>query len=285
VTIRIITDSTCDLGLGGVVAYDIDIVPLIVTFGAKSYRDGIDLTNEEFYELLATSDELPTTSQPSPSVFQEVFQRRLDEGHEIIGIFIAEKLSGTYQSAMTAKDSLPEDLRSRVHLIDSRQVSGGLAILVLEACAMRDRGCGTEEICEALSAIAPRIRLYTALDTLRYLRMGGRLSTAAAIAGGILNVVPVVSLVDGEIKALDKIRKKKKAFSIWLRERLNTTFPDPRYPVVYIHSNNISGIEPIQEEFKYLIVSERLIRVPVGTVVGTHAGPGAVGIVFVVKEP
>ena len=282
--VSIITDSTCDLGPGGEVAYDIDIVPLTVNFGDKAFKDGIELSSQEFYDRLSRVTTLPTTSQPAPAVFQAIYRRRLDEGKEIVGVFISTTLSGTYQSAVTAMSFFSDEEQSKIHLVDSRQATGGLALLVLEACSMRDRGVCAADICAALDALKPRVKLYAALDTLRYLRMGGRLSATAAFAGGILNVVPVISLDDGVIVSPAKIRRGKNAFRKWLRGRLNTTLPDLRYPVVYLHSNNISAIESIQEEFKYLIPSDRLYRLSLGAVIGTHAGPDAIGIVYAVRD-
>ena len=282
-TIAIVTDSTCDLGQAAEFAYQIDMVPLTVSFGNTVYRDAVDLSGNEFYTLLSKSSTLPTTSQPAPAAFAEVFRRRLDEGKEVIAILLSSVISGTYQSATIARDALSPDEQVLVHLIDSRNATGCLGILVLEAVRMRDAGAGAEEICDHVNSLVPRVRLYAILDTLRYLRMGGRLSAAAAVAGGLLNTVPIVSMREGNIIAAAKIRKSQNAFRKWLRDRFKTEPPDQAYPVLYLHSGNIAVIDQLQEEFQYLLPQDKIFRLFIGSVVGTHAGTGAAGIAYVTK--
>jgi len=281
--IAIVTDSTCDLSPAAEVVYQIDIVPLLVSFSGKVYQDGIDMTNEAFYSALTKASTLPTTSQPAPATFQALFQKRLDEGKTIIGLFISSTLSGTYQTALLAKNGFSDEEQRRIFLIDSRNGSGSLALLVLEACALRDQGCSPEEICKQIDGVIPRVRLYAALDTLRYLRMGGRISAAAAAMGGLLNIVPVITLDDGVISVAVKIRKSKDAFRKWLRDRINNDLPDPRFPVFYLHTGNLPFVAALQEEFKYLFSPEKTFRLSIGAVVGTHAGPGALGMVYVTR--
>ncbi|MCL1848219.1 MAG: DegV family protein [Clostridiales bacterium] len=281
--IAIISDSTCDLGFSAEVAYTIDLVPLSVAFGKKVYRDGIDLSIEEFYQRLSKASALPTTSQPSPAAFASVFRRRLDEGKAVLGIFLSSALSGTYQSAALAKDTFSPGEQERIHLIDSRHATGNLALLVLEACRMRDQGSKPEEISEHIHSLIPRVRLYATLDSLKYLRMGGRLSAAAAVTGGLLNIVPIVTVEDGAVEVAAKIRKSRDAFRKWLRAKINTDLPDPKYPVFYLYSNNQAVLTPLQEEFKYLFPADSTYRLPIGSVIGTHAGPGALGIVYVTR--
>ena len=282
--VAVVTDSTCDLGPGGELAYGMDIVPLTVSFGEELFRDGYDLSSAEFYQRLSKASVLPTTSQPSPAVFGSVFKRRLDEGKEVVGIFISATLSGTYQSAAHAKSLFSASEQERICLIDSKQGTGGLAILALEACALRDQGASAADIERHLSGVIPRVRLYAILDTLKYLRMGGRLSAAAAITGGIINIVPIISLDDGVIVTAAKIRRGRNSFCKWLRERLNAKLPDPAFPATYLHSNDPASIALLQDEFKYLLPPERALRLSLGAVIGTHAGPGALGMVYVTKD-
>ena len=282
--IAIVTDSTCDMGPAGEFLYQIDIVPLLVTFGNKVYKDCAELNSEEFFRLLSKSPLLPKTSQPAPVDFQEVFRRRLDEGKEVIAILFSGAMSGTYHAAEIARSGFSAEEQSRIHLIDSRQGTGALALLVLEACAMRDRGASAAEICEHIHGLVPRVRLFAVLETLRYLRLGGRISAAAAFTGGILNIVPVISLDDGKIYAAAKIRKSPQSFRKWMRETINKNLPDTQYPIIYLHSNNLLQIAPLQEEFKYLQPPEKTYRLSLGAVIGTHAGPGAYGIVYVTRQ-
>ncbi len=282
--IAIITDSTCDLSISAEAAYQIDIVPLMVTFGEKAYRDGVDLTNSEFYLRLAKADILPTTSQPTPAAFQEVFRRRLDEGKDIVGIFISSGLSGTYQSAMIARSSFINEEQNRIHLVDSQQATGSLGILVHQACKMRDQGAGAKEIADSINELVPRTRLYAFFDTLKYLKMGGRLSAAAAAAGGLLNISPVCALVNGKLVPIAKIRKRQNVFHQWLREKLLTDIPDPQYSGAFLHSDAPALAAALQEEFKYLLPPDKTLSISLGAVVGTHTGPNAQGVAYIAKE-
>ena len=282
--IAIITDSTCDLGPAGEIAYRIDIVPLTVAFGDNTYRDGIDMSGDEFYTRLSKVGVLPVTSQPSPALFEEVFRRRLDEDKVILGILLSGAFSGTYQSAVLARSSFSEAEQQRILLVDSRHATGNLALLVLEACRMRDQGCGAEEIRDHIVSLIPRVRLYAIFESLKYLRMGGRLSAAAAAVGGILNIVPVISIEDGKAEVVARIRKSRTAFRRWLREKINSDLPDLLYPVVYLHSSNPALVAPLQDEFRYLLAPERTYCLSLGSVIGTHAGPGAYGMVYVTRS-
>ena len=281
--IAIVTDSTCDLSPGAEIAYQIDIVPLTVTFGEKSYRDGLDMTSDEFFTRLSKTSVLPVTSQPSPAVFQALFRRRLDEGKDIVGIFLSAMLSGAFQSAIMARSSFPSEEQSRIHLTDSRHATGNLALLVLEACSMRDRGAGVNEILAQLDSLIPRVKLYAILDTLKYLRMGGRLSSVVSTAGSILNIVPVVTIVNGSAAVAAKIHKSGNAFRKWLRERLLSDLPDPRFPAIFLHGNNPVLTAPLQEEFKYLLPRE-VLHLSIGAVIGTHAGPNVYGLSYLSKK-
>ena len=282
-SIAIITDSTCDLGPGAEATYQIDIVPLLVAFGEKVFRDGIDISGSEFYLRLSKAGVLPTTSQPPPAAFQALFRRRLDEGKIILGIFISSGLSGTYQSAMTARSGFPSEVQKRILLIDSMHTTGNMALLVLEACRMRDQGAEAEDICDQITSLIPRVKLYAALESLRYLKMGGRLSAAAAAAGELLLITPIVSCVNGKAASVAKIRRSPNAFRKWLRERLMSDLPDPQYPAVYLHSSNPDQVVPLKEEFRYLLSPEKALTLSIGAVIGTHAGPGARGLSYITK--
>ncbi|MCL1805953.1 MAG: DegV family protein [Clostridiales bacterium] len=283
-SIAIITDSTCDLNPSAQARYHIDIVPLLVTFGDKAFRDGVDISKKEFFARLSKASILPSTSQPSPAAFQEVFRRRLDEGSDIVGIFISAALSGTYQSAVIARGLFDAEEQKRIHLVDSRNGTGSMAVLILEACRLRDQGAAAADVAAQLEGIVPRIRLYAVLDTLKYLKMGGRISGAAAAAGGILNIVPVLTVANGSITVASKIRRNPNAFRKWLRERVSGELPDPRYTAVFLHANNPSLTESIREEFKYLLPKEKSINLCLGAVIGAHIGQDAYGIVYVAKE-
>ena len=281
--IAIMTDSTCDLGPGAEAAYKIDIVPLLVSFGERAFLDGVELTSEEFYSRLSKAEALPTTSQPSPTTFQGLFRRRLDEGKEIVGAFISSTLSGTYQAAATARSMFTHEEQKRITLIDSMHSTGNLGLLILEACRLRDQGASPTVVCDHVYSLIPRLRLYSTFDTLKYLRMGGRLSAVGAAAGNLLNIAPVVTLYNGVISVVAKIRRSPNAFRKWLRDKILSDLPEPGMPAIFLHSNNPALTAPLREEFKYLLPSENCFDLSLGAVVGTHAGPNAHGLVYVAK--
>lgn len=167
--IRILTDSTCDLLPKYLEKFDIEVLPLSVTFGDETFRDGIDLTYEEFYARLAKADKLPTTAQIPPAVFEDAFRRHVEAGDEVLAILISSGISGTYQSACIAKEAIGSD---RVHIVDSRQATLSLGLLVHFACLLRDSGKTVEEIERILNEVKKYARLWVIIDTLKYLKMG-----------------------------------------------------------------------------------------------------------------
>ncbi|MCL1886150.1 MAG: DegV family protein [Dehalococcoidia bacterium] len=283
-SIAIITDSTCDLDSDAESVYDIDIIPLLVTIDGKTFRDGVDISREEFFAHLSKAKTLlPSTSQPSPAMFQDVFRRRLDEGRHVIGVFFSSALSGTYQSAVMARSLFSAEEQKKITVIDSKQGTGCLGLLVIEACKMRDSGADAATVIKHINALIPRIKLYAVLDTLKYLKMGGRLSGAAVTFSSILHIVPVLTLVNGTITVAAKIRKSPKAFSKWLHTKLSSEMPDPHFPTMLIHGNNVSLATMLKEEFKSLF-PRVTINICLGAVIGTHVGANAYGIAYIPLE-
>lgn len=278
--IRIVTDSTSDIPIEKQKELGIDIVSLSVIFDSSKYTDGVDLKPKEFYEMLGRAEHLPTTSQVNPDGFHDLFKNYIDAGDDVIGIFISSKLSGTYQSAVIVQQMLDTD---RIHIVDSKSATFGLALLVFEAIRQRDKGLPAEDIYEDLMLLRDRIQFYAAVDTLKYLKMGGRLSSSAAILGGMLNIKPLVSLVDGEVKSLDKARGQSAAFAI-IAEKLKVRPADKSYPVVFGHSDS----PKIMDDFiKYISESSNVTPdfiCEIGCVIGTHAGPGCVGLAYIPAE-
>jgi DegV family protein with EDD domain len=285
--IRIITDSTCDLPADLQSFLGIDIVPLKVRFDKEEFLDGVDITKEEFYKKLSVSPRLPTTSQVNPESFLSLFKTYREAGDEIIGIFISSDLSGTFQSAVIAK-RLMED-PPQIHLIDSRNVTMGLALLVYEAIRLRDLGQSAEAITATLEELKKRVSLYAVFDTLKYLKMGGRLSTTAAVVGGLLNVKPVITVRQGLIVNDGKARGSRAAYHL-IADRIKSTPMDEDYDVIFAHAHAPEAVN----EFKKILAEDglfpdqsRLARckvLEIGSVVGTHTGPGALGITWVKKE-
>lgn len=278
--IRIITDSTSDIPLEDQGKLGIDIVSLNVIFDSKKYTDGVDLKKKEFYEMLSKAEHLPTTSQVNPDGFEDLFKNYIDAGDDIIGIFISSKLSGTYQSACIVQQTLSS---GRIYIVDSKSTTFGLALLVYEAIKQRDKGVPAKDIYDSLMLLRDKIEFYAVVDTLKYLKMGGRLSSSAAILGGMLNIKPLVSIIDGEVKSPEKARGQIAAFAS-IAEKLKERVPDRNYPILFGHSND----PKLMDDFiKYISESNNIkpdFIFEIGCVVGTHAGPGCVGLAYVPVE-
>lgn len=278
--IRIITDSTSDIPLEDQKKLGIDIASLNVIFDDKKYTDCVDLQKAEFYEMLAKAEHLPTTSQVNPDGFQDMFKSYIDAGDDIIGIFISSKLSGTYQSACIVQQALGSD---RIYIVDSKSATFGLALLVYEAISQRDKGVPAKDIYDSLVKLRGKIEFYAVVDTLKYLKMGGRLSSSAAILGGMLNIKPLVSIIDGEVKSPDKARGQSAAFAM-IAEKIKERAPDRNHPIVFGHSND----PKLMDDFiKYISGTVNVAPdyvCEIGCVIGTHAGPGCVGLAYVPAE-
>ena len=205
-SVRIITDSGIDLP--GELDPRLTVIPLGITFGATTYADGVDLTNDRFYEMLIESDELPKTSQATPYAYQQVFERVRAAGEEAVVITLSSALSGTYQSAVTAAADYPE-----VHVVDGKNVTIGQSLLVLYALRLVDEGLGAAEIAEKVEAVVGRVCLLALLDTLEYLKRGGRIPKSVGTIGELLSIKPVVGVEDGEVVMLGKARGSKNGFN------------------------------------------------------------------------
>ena len=277
--VRIIADSGVDFP--GEVDPRVTVIPLSITFGATTYADGVDITNDRFYEMLIESDELPKTSQATPYVFQQAFEDVRAAGDEAVVITLSSKLSGTYQSAVTAAADFPE-----VHVVDSKSVTIGESLLVLYALRLIDEELDATEIAEKVAASADRVCLLALLDTLEYLRRGGRIPKSVGVIGEVLSIKPVVGVEDGEVVMLGKARGSKNGRN-QLHQQVEKHGIDFDMPVLL----GYTGLSDALLQ-KYKADSARLWvgyakDLPVsivGSVVGTHAGPGAIAVAFFGKE-
>ena len=278
--IKIITDSTSDISIKEAKEFGIEVVPMTVTFADESFKDGIDLTNEEFYEKLSVSKELPVTSQINPNQFEEVFNKYKND--EILGIFISSKLSGTIQSALIAKNTLERD---DIHIVDSKTATFAEGILVREAVKMVKEKMNIEDIVTRLNEISSRLKIYALVDTLKYLQYGGRISATTAVVGKVLNITPIISLEDGVVSSPAKVRGKKLGYK-WIVDKIKDIEIDKNYPVAFGNANAPASMESLYEVInKNFDIDERnVVKSGICSAIGTHAGPGAVGIAFVSKE-
>jgi len=250
----------------------VELIPLKVTIDGKTYLDKFELTNEEFYEKMAKAEEIPVTTLASPHDFMDKFDEYPND--DIICITVSSKLSGTYQSAVIAKE---ETGRDNIYVVDSCSVSLGAGILVEYAAKMIENGENAADISAKLSKIAPKIELYAAVDTLKYLVKGGRLGKASGAVGSLLGIKPILKVRDGVIENVSKERGMAKAVAkMKALVEENTDYLENDFPITYGHSNNESGMESLMAQ-----MSRSGSRYFIGSVVGTHAGPGAVGIAVV----
>ena len=280
-SVKIIVDSTADLLPE--IAAQVKIVPLTIRFGDREFIDGVTIDSKKFYEMLIESDELPTTSQANPGIFAEAFEEAVEAGHEVVCITCSGKLSGTNQSAVIAAADYP----GRVFVVDSQTIALGSAILVQYALELVAKGLNAEEIAWKLLQKREKVRLIAMLDTLEYLKKGGRISATVAFAGGLLNIKPVICIEDGEIKMLGKARGSKQGNNLLVQEIGKAGGVDFKKPLLL----GYTGLSDTLLQ-KYIADSAQLwqgnaetlpIRV-VGSVVGTHAGPGAVAVAFFSAE-
>lgn len=274
--VRIIIDSTTDLApeLQG----QVEVVPLTVSFGTEEYIDGVTITHEEFYSKLIESDVLPTTSQATPAAFAEVFEEVAAAGDSAVVITVASQLSGTCQSARIAAEDY-----DNIYVVDSGSVTLGAGILAEYALHCARSGMTAAEIAGLLEKKKEDIRLIAMLDTLEYLKKGGRISAAVAFAGGLLNIKPVVNVKDGVINMLGKARGSKQGNNLLVQEIEKTGGIDFDLPILLGYSGLSDALLK-----KYITDSaplwengiDTLRYTSIGSVVGTHAGPGAIAAAF-----
>ena len=279
--VNIIVDSTTDLRPG--LRDQFTVVPLTVSFGDKEYVDGVTISHKEFYEKLIESDVLPTTSQATPAAFEAVFAQVAERGETAVVLTLAAGLSGTYQSAVIAAEEYP----GIVHVVDGTSVAIGTGILAEQALLYRDQGLSAGEIAEKLEQDKGRIHVVALLDTLEYLKKGGRISSAVAVAGGILSIKPVAAVKDGKIVMLGKARGSKQGNNLLVQEIQKAGGVDFDRPVLLGYTG-LSDVllKKYVEDSKALWENgvEQLEYVSIGSVVGTHAGPGAVAVAFFRKN-
>lgn len=279
-SVRIIIDSTVDLTTE--IKNQMLIVPLTVHFGDTEYIDSITITHKEFYEKLIESDVLPTTSQATPFDFANVYEEVVNSGDTAVVITVSSKLSGTYQSACIAASDYPD----KIFVVDSFNVAIGAGILAELALQMIKKGLDAPTIAQKLIEERENICLIAMVDTLEYLCRGGRLSKTAALVGGMLSIKPVVALKDGEITVLGKARGSKQSNNLLIKEIQKTGGIDFDKPIMLGYTGLSDHILLKYIDDSAFLWEDRtcaLRYAPMGSVIGTHAGPGAIGAAFFKK--
>ena len=278
--IRIVIDSTSDVTNEIIEKYNLKMVPLSVNFEDGSYLDKIELSSKDFFEKLAKAEKLPTTTLVSPGAFVEAFSEILMEEDQVLGIFLASEFSGTYDSARMAKDMIGSE---DIHIIDTRSVCLGSFALILEAIELVQQNKNIEEIVKQLENDKEKIVAVAALDTLKYLEKGGRLSKGQAVVGSLLNIKPIIAITEGKIAVIEKVRGKNKTikwFDEWI-EKNNYDLSDKT--VLLLHGNSYEQLKELREAIEEKHKIKNIIEQEVGPVIGTHSGPGVLAIGFLNK--
>ncbi len=276
--IRILTDSASDILPAEAEQLDVTVIPLNVTLeDGTVLRDGVDMTPSAYYEILAGCRKLPTTSQPSPELFENFFLEAAAAGDEVIGIFLSHALSGTYQCAKLAADMANVD---NVLFVDSGHVCLSEALLVRLAVQLRDSGKTAGQIAAILEHTKEHLHLVAAIDDLKYLRKGGRLPAAVAVAGGMLGIKPLITIQDGKVAMAGKARGLPGAYVALFKKVEEMGGINPAFPALAGYTVSPREVAPIQTYLRDNLQQEDLLVRQIGCVIGTHAGPGAFGIAF-----
>lgn len=272
-TIQVVTDSTSYLTKDEIKEYDIKVVPLKVHFQGEDNDEGMPGEFDEFFNKLKATEDFPTTSQPSAGAFAKVFQDAIDQGKEVVAILISSKLSGTYNSAIIGADMVDSD---KITVIDSLTSVANLKYLAIKAYNMALEGKTRQEIAECIEKQKKRTGVYLTVETLDYLRKGGRLSGAQAFIGSILNIKPIIKLEDGILLPVAKARGKKKAIEMMIEN-----IPEG-VKIIYIpHIFNEAESKEVKKELEKRFPNAKIELTGLGPVVGAHLGPKAMGVCYI----
>ncbi len=282
--VLILTDSTADLSVDLREERQIYSLPLLVQFGDEHYRDGIDLTTKELYDIVDVRKELPKTAAIPPGQFIDFFEQYLNQGYEIVYVGIGSTISGTFQSAMIAKQMIET---KDVYLIDSKNLSSGIGLLALKAADFRDQGLSAMQIKEALEKLVPCVKSQFAIKTLDYLHKGGRASGTAKLIGDVLGIKPIIQVKDGVLIVYKKpVGKMTRALDMMLSDffkELDHDNLDLDY-VMVTHSLADKNAAYMIEKIKSKVLPKQLLESHAGCVISSHCGPGTIGILYMTRS-
>ncbi|MBQ6811724.1 MAG: DegV family protein [Agathobacter sp.] len=278
--IRILVDSSADYTAEEVKSLNMELVPINITINDTNYRDGIDITKDELYQMLLDTDAFPMTAQPSPQEFLDIFEDAKEKGDSLIYLSLSSGLSGTFQSATLAKNMAEYD---EIYLVDTLSATRAIRIMAEYASKLRDEGKTAAEIVAALDEFKSRVVIYAALDTLEYLYKGGRLNKATAAVGELANLKPIITVnEEGKIGVPAKALGRNKALAS-LTKLITEKGIDSSFPVYSIYAYGEENTEKLEQKLETSGVSITK-RLQVGATIGSHIGPGAYGLIFVAQK-
>ncbi len=277
-TIKIVTDSSADLPAQLAEELGITVVPLYVRFGNEVYRDQIDISADEFYQRLQHDPVHPSTTQPSPQDFTDVYQKLALEADGIVSIHISAKLSGTCNSALQGKKMIEEGCP--IEVIDSQTLTMGLGMISIAAAKVANAGGDIQQVVEEVKQMIPRIHLLFTLDTLKYLALGGRIGKAKALLGAVLNVKPILAIKEGEVVPAGQVRSRSKGIGR-LFDFVQSTSNVQDLAIIY--NTTPDEAQTLIERIAPIFAKEKIVIARLGPLLGVHAGPGALVIAFAEK--
>jgi DegV family protein with EDD domain len=277
-SIQVVTDSACDLSTTTTEEHDVRVVPLTIRFGSEELVDRDELSGKEFWDRVVTGPDMPATSAPSPGAFQQAFLEAHQAGRDgVVCATISSGLSATYQSACTAAEAVAD--RIAVRVVDTRSVTGGQGLLALAAADMAAGGASLDDIEAAVRDMSTRTHVYGVVDSLDYLRRGGRIGGAAKLVGSLLSIKPVIEVRDGVVEVESKQRTRSRSLQ-YLANKAIEAEPLERLAIT-------NGVSPDFDQVLELVRKARpdheLVVADLGPVVGSHTGPGSVGVCFITK--
>lgn len=277
----VVTDSTAGMPADLAAQNGVHVIPLWVHFEEEGYRDGVDLTTEQFYPMLSKARNLPTTSQPSVGEFLEVYRSLAGQAEAIVSIHISSELSGTVASALAAREMLHD---VPVHVVDSRSTSMGLGMIALAAARAAAEGHNAEQVVAVAEQLVPRMNVIFVVDTLEYLHKGGRIGGATAFLGSLIQIKPILHLDKGRIEALDKVRSRRKAMDRLMEIVAERAGSASSLHASVLHAQAKEEAEAIRDRVSGAFRFAELYMAGVSPAIGTHVGPGTVGIAFYAAE-
>lgn len=276
----IVTDSTAYLPAELTKKYNITVAPQVLIWGEETFRDGVDIQPDEFYSRLKTAKVMPSTSQVSPATMQSIFQGLVDQGMDVLGIFISSKLSGTLQSAIQAKNMM-ESAGEKVTLVDSQATAMALGFQALAAARAMEAGSSLRECAAFTENAHERTGVFFAVDTLEFLHRGGRIGGAQRFIGSALNLKPILALKEGKVEGVDRIRTKSKAHDRILELVSEQVKGKSNIRLATLHANAADDAKKLLERAAAELSPVETVFTELSPVVGTHAGPGTVGLAFI----